>query len=169
MELVITLGAAILVGGALAKRFRVAVPVVLLAGGGLLGLAPALRTANLPPQVMLLVFLPALLYWESLNTSVREIRSNLRLIVPLVTVFVIVVAGVVAVVAHAFGLPWGPAWVLRRAEADFRRLRLALIARKRARVVKLRDAHHIDDTVLRRIQAQLDAEELRLSRRDLPD
>jgi CPA1 family monovalent cation:H+ antiporter len=33
----------------------------------------------------------------------------------------------------------------------------------------LRDEGRIDDTALRQIQAQLDAEEVRLSRRDLPD
>ena len=42
-------------------------------------------------------------------------------------------------------------------------LRLALIAHKRATVVRLRDARTIDDTVLRRIQAHLDLEEVRLA------
>ena len=35
---------------------------------------------ELPPELVLLLFLPALLYWESLNTSLREIRDNLRII-----------------------------------------------------------------------------------------
>lgn len=43
-----------------------------------------------------------------------------------------------------------------------RDLSLDLIARKRAAVVRLRDENTIDDTVLREIQAQLDAEEIRL-------
>lgn len=46
--------------------------------------------------------------------------------------------------------------------AGGRALALDLIARKRASVVRLRDARTIDDTVLREIQAQLDAEEVRL-------
>ena len=62
----------------LATRSKVAPPVLLLACGLLLGFVPALRRAHLPPQVVLLLFLPALLYWESLTTSLREIRSNLR-------------------------------------------------------------------------------------------
>jgi CPA1 family monovalent cation:H+ antiporter len=57
----------------------------------------------------------------------------------------------------------------RRAEADFRSLRLGLLGHKRATVTRLRDEQRIDDTALRQIQAQLDAEEVRLSRRDLPD
>ncbi|MFC9056710.1 hypothetical protein ACFTXB_01475 [Streptomyces sp. NPDC057074] len=42
------------------------------------GLHPALQQVFLPPEVVLLIFLPFLLYRESLTTSQREIRSNLR-------------------------------------------------------------------------------------------
>ncbi len=43
------------------------------------------------------------------------------------------------------------------------RLRLALLADKRAAVVRLRDGRRIDDTVLRWVQARLDVEEVRLA------
>ncbi|MER5184174.1 hypothetical protein ABT009_38575 [Streptomyces sp. NPDC002896] len=56
--------------------------------------------------------------------------------------------------------------VLRHKE-DYTALRLALLARKRATVVALRDERRIDDTVLRQVQTQLDIEEVRLSRRDV--
>ncbi|MGI5378543.1 cation:proton antiporter [Streptomyces sp. CA-251387] len=46
---------------------------------------------------------------------------------------------------------------------DYLALRLALIAGKRATVVRLRDERRIDDTVLRILQAALDSEEVRLS------
>ncbi|MFJ9711016.1 hypothetical protein [Streptomyces sp. NPDC101234] len=46
---------------------------------------------------------------------------------------------------------------------DYTALHLALIAHRRATVVRLRDERHIDDTVLRRLQADLDSEEVRLS------
>jgi CPA1 family monovalent cation:H+ antiporter len=58
---------------------------------------------------------------------------------------------------------------LRQAEADYVALRLALIAHKRATVVRLRDQRDIDDTVLRTIQSKLDIEEVRLSRREIVD
>ena len=106
-----------LVCGVLARRFGVAPPVLLLACGALLGFAPALRGVHLPPEVVLLLFLPALLYWESLTTSLREIRSNLRVIVLLSTALVILTAWAVAATAHALGLGWGPAWVLGAAVA----------------------------------------------------
>lgn len=54
----------------------------------------------------------ALLYWESITTSLPEIRSNLRTIILLSTGLVIATAAAVAAVAHALGLGWGPAWVL---------------------------------------------------------
>nr|WP_216377809.1 hypothetical protein [Streptomyces asoensis] len=52
---------------------------------------------------------------------------------------------------------------------DYTALRLALLARKRATVVRLRDENHIDDTVLRQVQAYLDIEEVRLSGAELSD
>lgn len=117
LELVVALGVTVLVCGVLARRFGVAPPVLLLACGALLGFAPALRGVHLPPDVVLLLFLPALLYWESLTTSLREIRSNLRVIVLLSTALVILTAWAVAATAHALGLGWGPAWVLGAAVA----------------------------------------------------
>ncbi|MFE7838913.1 hypothetical protein ACFU53_23550 [Streptomyces sp. NPDC057474] len=44
-------------------------------------------------------------------------------------------------------------------------LRLALLAHKRATVLRLCDDREIDDTVLRQVQRHLDLEEVRLSRR----
>ncbi len=45
-------------------------------------------------------------------------------------------------------------------------LSLALIARRREALLELRDEQRIDDIVLRRVQAQLDNEEVRLLRAD---
>src|SRR5437016_1108705 len=129
LELVVTLGAAVLVCGLAARRFRVAPPVLLLACGALLGFATALRRVHLPPEVVLLLFLPALLYWESITTSLREIRSNLRTIVLLSTGLVIATAAAVAAVAHALGLGWGPAWVLGAAVAPTDATAVGVLAR----------------------------------------
>ena len=54
-------------------------------------------------------------------------------------------------------------------DRQYTALRLAVLARKRATVVRLRDERRIDDTVLRQVQAALDIEEVRLARRDLAD
>ena len=47
-------------------------------------------------------------------------------------------------------------------EMQYRDLKLAVLAHKRATTVRLRDRQVIDDTVLRRIQPRLDLEEIRL-------
>jgi monovalent cation/hydrogen antiporter len=88
-----------------------------------------LRPVHLPPEVVLLLFLPALLYWESLTTSLREIRSNLRIIVMLSTLLVIATAGAVAMVAHYLGLGWGPAWELGAAVAPTDATAVRVLAR----------------------------------------
>ncbi len=117
LELVVVLGVCILASSVASGRLRVAAPVLLVVCGAVLGFVPALEEVSLPPEAMLLIFLPALLYWESLNTSLREIRSNLRPIVLLSTLLVLATAAAVASVAHALGLGWGPAWVLGAALA----------------------------------------------------
>ncbi|MET3637065.1 MULTISPECIES: Na+/H+ antiporter [Curtobacterium] len=116
-ELVVALGLAIAVTAAVADRIRIAPPVLLLVIGALLAFVPTFGRVELPADAVLLLFLPALLYWESLTTSLREIRKNLRGIVLMGTLLVVVTAGVVATLLHLLGMPWGPAWVLGAAVA----------------------------------------------------
>ena len=117
LELVVVLGVTILRCDVAAERLRVAPPILLLACGALLGFVPDLRAVQLPPEVVLLLFLPALLYWESITISLQQIRRNLRGIVLMGTLLIIVTAGAVAVAVHAFGLSWPVAWVLGAAVA----------------------------------------------------
>ncbi|HEX8519653.1 MAG TPA: cation:proton antiporter, partial [Pseudonocardia sp.] len=112
LVIVVVLGATVMVGTTLGQRYRVAPPVLLLCFGGLLGLVPLLSDVVLDPDVVLLLFLPAILYWESLNTSLREIRANLRVIVLSSVVLVIVSMAAVAWVAQAVGVDPRAAWVL---------------------------------------------------------
>ena len=112
LVVVVVLGATVLLGTTLGGRYRVAPPVLLIFLGGLLGLVPALSEVELDPDVVLLLFLPAILYWESLNTSLREIRANLRVIVLSSVVLVIVTMVAVAREALALGMSPGAAWVL---------------------------------------------------------
>jgi CPA1 family monovalent cation:H+ antiporter len=58
---------------------------------------------------------------------------------------------------------------VRRHDQQYAALRLALLAHKRATVVRLRDEQRIDDIVLRQFQSKLDIEEVRLSRREVVD
>ncbi|NEA64019.1 Na+/H+ antiporter [Streptomyces sp. SID12488] len=147
LELVVVLGVAVLLGNAAGDRYRIAPPVVLLVLGALLGFVPALREVELPPEAVLLIFLPVLLYWESLTTSLREIRRHLRGIILMSTVLVIGTAGAVAAVAHQLGLGWGPAWVLGAAVAPTDATAVGVLAKSlpRRNVTLLRAESLIND------------------------
>lgn len=116
LQVVVLVGVCLLLGGFLSARLRVAAPLVLLllgvVAGGLLGALPGAPTVEVPPEVVLLLFLPALLFWESITTSLREIRANLRTIVLLAVGLVLLTAASVAAVGHAVGLAWPVAFVL---------------------------------------------------------
>lgn len=104
--------AAILIATALARRVGLPTPIVLLAAGVLLSLTPALRDFELAPEVVILLFLPALLYWEALTTSLREIRADMRVVLLSAIVLVLFTVVTVAWVGHLMGLPWPVAFIL---------------------------------------------------------
>jgi CPA1 family monovalent cation:H+ antiporter len=145
--MVVLLGVAIVMCGALARRYPVAPAILLVLVGMLLGFVPQLRQVQLPPEVVLLLFLPALLYWESLTTSLREIRNNLRVVVLNSTALVVATAAAVAAVAHGLGLEWGPAWVLGAALAPTDATAVGVLARglPRRTVTVLRAESLIND------------------------
>ncbi|MET7696488.1 Na+/H+ antiporter [Streptomyces sp. NPDC005485] len=147
LEFVVILGIALVVCGVLATRLRIAAPVLQLAAGALLGFVPWLRETQLPPDVLLLVFLPVLLYWESITTSLRAIRRDLRGIVLNGTLLVAVTAWAVAALAHTLGLPWGPAWVLGAAVAPTDATAVGVVSRllPRRNVTLLRAESLIND------------------------
>lgn len=117
LQLMVAIGLAVLIGSLVSRRWGVTAPVALVAAGVALTAIPALRGVGLSPEVVLLLFLPALLFWESLTTSSREIRRHLRGIVISGTFFVVATATTVAVVAHALGLDWATSWLIGAAVA----------------------------------------------------
>lgn len=117
LEITVVLGVAVLAGTVLAPRLRVATPLLLLALGLLLGTVPELREVELPPEVVLLLFLPVILFWESLTTSLRAIRRAFRGILIMSTLMVVATALGVAAIAHWMGMPWDAALVLGAAVA----------------------------------------------------
>ncbi|WP_329535670.1 Na+/H+ antiporter [Streptomyces sp. NBC_01450] len=112
LELIAVVLVAVLLMTWLARRLHLSEPLMLLGGGVLIGLTPHFDRVDLPPDAVLLVFLPALLYWEALTTSLREIKTNFRSIVLQSTGLVLVTALAVAAVAHALGYAWPIAFVL---------------------------------------------------------
>ena len=112
LVVVVTLVSTVIVGTVLGRRYRVGPPVLLMLLGYLLGLIPAVGGVHINGEIVLLLFLPAILYWESLNTSIREIRKNLRVIVLSAIGLVIATALAVSWTARALGMESHAAAVL---------------------------------------------------------
>jgi CPA1 family monovalent cation:H+ antiporter len=117
LEVTVLLGLTILVGTLLAPRVRLALPLVLVVFGLLLGFIPPLREVQLPPETVLLLFLPVMLFWESITTSLRSIRRDFRYILPMSTLLVVASAFAVAGIGVLFGMPWEIALILGAAVA----------------------------------------------------
>lgn len=117
LEVTVLLGTTVFAGAVLSPKVRMPAPLILLVLGLILGSVPELREIELPPEVVLLIFLPAMLFWESLTTSLRSIKRDFRGIVILSTLQVVVTAFAVAAVAASLGMPWEAALVLGAALA----------------------------------------------------
>src|SRR5258708_28026866 len=83
---------------ALARRLSVPYPIVLVIGGALFGLVPGLPTVRLNPSVVLVVFLPPLLYRAAYIANVHDFRANVMPIALVSIGLVLVTVAAVAVV-----------------------------------------------------------------------
>jgi Na+/H+ antiporter len=96
-----------------ARRLDISYPIVLVIGGLLLALFPRLPEVRLEPEIVFLVFLPPLLYWDALNSSWRDFRDNRRSISFLAIGLVLASTIAVMLVAHIMlGFTWPTAFVL---------------------------------------------------------
>ncbi len=103
----------IVVLATLATRLRLPYAILLVIGGLALGFVPGLPAIELNPELVLVLFLPPLIYSSAWLTSWREFRANLRPVLQLSLGLVLVTTLVIAVVAHAIaGLAWPVAFVL---------------------------------------------------------
>jgi Na+/H+ antiporter len=105
---------AVLAGTALlARRINIAPAILLLLAGIGLAFVPGMPAVELPPELVLLVVLPPLIYSASVAMSWREFKSNLRPIILLSVGCVIFTAFAVAAATHyLIGLPWGTGFLL---------------------------------------------------------
>jgi Na+/H+ antiporter len=96
-----------------ARLVRVPYPILLTIGGLAIGFIPGIPEIELDPDIVLLVFLPPLLYAAAFFSNLRELRANARPIGLLAIGLVVVTTLAVAAVAHyAIGLEWTVAFVL---------------------------------------------------------
>ncbi|MGI4792269.1 MAG: Na+/H+ antiporter [Janthinobacterium lividum] len=98
----------------LARRIAIPYPIVLVLGGLALGFVPGLPRVAMPPDLVLIVFLPPLLFAQAVTFSWRDFVANLRSILLLAVALVLATTGLVAVIAHGVipSLPWAAAFAL---------------------------------------------------------
>ncbi|MGZ5873242.1 MAG: Na+/H+ antiporter [Bradyrhizobium sp.] len=97
----------------LARRINVAPAILLLLAGIALAFVPGMPALELPPELVLLLVLPPLIYSASVAMSWREFKYNLRPIILLSVGCVIFTAFAVAGATHyMIGLPWNVGFLL---------------------------------------------------------
>jgi CPA1 family monovalent cation:H+ antiporter len=99
---------------AVARRLNWSAPLLLVAVGLVISFVPGLPRFELDPELVLVLVLPPLLYSAALDSSLVNIKANLRPIGLLAVGLVLVTTVVVGVVAHLAlpGLPLPSALVL---------------------------------------------------------
>ncbi|HEY0418140.1 MAG TPA: Na+/H+ antiporter [Acetobacteraceae bacterium] len=98
---------------AVARRLRVPHSILLVLLGAVLAFVPGLPRVALDPELVLLLFLPPLLYSSGVGMSWRGFRANLRPIMLLAIGCVLFTAAAVAAAGHwLLGLPWAVGFVL---------------------------------------------------------
>jgi CPA1 family monovalent cation:H+ antiporter len=98
---------------AVARWLAIPYPIVLVLGGLVIGLIPGMPKVELDPDLVLVIFLPPLLYSAAFFADLRALRANARPISLLAIGLVLLTTVVVAVIGHELiDLPWAVAFAL---------------------------------------------------------
>ena len=109
---VIALLIAIMAVALASKYIKIPYTVALVIVGLIVALTPVKLPINLTPDLILFIFLPALLFEAAYNLSFQELRENLRPIAFLAVPGVLVTAGsLAAAIYYAVGVDWGTAFL----------------------------------------------------------
>src|SRR6202167_3762797 len=112
-QILILLLAVISVVGLIAKRLKIPPAILLVITGVGLALIPDLPTLELAPDLVLVLVLPPIIYWDAVKMSWKEFRFNLRPIVLLAIGCVVFTTIAVAAATHfLLGFPWPVGFVL---------------------------------------------------------
>ena len=110
----VSLLVSVVVLGAAARAVNIPYPIVLVIGGLVLGFLPGLPDIELAPELVLVIFLPPLLYSAAFFANLHDLRTMLRPITLQAVGLVLVTMCAVAVVVKALvpDMPWGAAFTL---------------------------------------------------------
>ena len=113
IEILLFLLIAIAAVGVVAKRSNIPPAILLVLTGVVLALVPGLPAVRLPPELVLLLVLPPLIYSSAVAMSWREFRFNLRPISLLAIGCVVFTTVAAAAATHwLLGLSWPVGFVL---------------------------------------------------------
>ena len=112
--IVLIIMALMLGAAAFAEKMKAPVPIILIIVGLIAGFAPAIPDIALDPEIVMLIFLPPLLYDAAFNISFKDFKTNINTITTLATGLVFLTTVVIAVVAHYLipGMSWPLSFVL---------------------------------------------------------
>jgi Na+/H+ antiporter len=110
----VSLLVAVAVLGAAARAVNIPYPIVLVVGGLVLGFVPGLPEVELEPELVLVIFLPPLLYSSAFFANLHDLRQNLRPITMAAVGLVLATMCTVALVIKALvpDMPWAAAFTL---------------------------------------------------------
>ncbi len=114
LDILVVVLAVIAAGTLLARHFGAPPPVMLALCGAAVSFVPGLPRTPLHPDLVLMLFLPPLLYSDAFQTSWTDFRRWLRPILLLAVALVALTTLLVGLVAHALlpELPWAACFVL---------------------------------------------------------
>ena len=112
--IVILIMALMIGASALSDRIKLPAPVLLILVGIAAGFVPSMPPVSLDPDIVMLIFLPPLLYDAAFNISFKEFRTNIHTITTLAIGLVFATTAGIAAIAHYCipGMTWPLAFVL---------------------------------------------------------
>lgn len=98
----------------LAGKIKIPVPMLLLIAGMMIGFVPAMPEIEINPEIIMLLFLPPLLYDAAFNISFQQFKTNINTIGTLAIGLVFLTTAGIAVIAYYLipGMTWPLAFVL---------------------------------------------------------
>jgi CPA1 family monovalent cation:H+ antiporter len=127
----LAIGAAVVALLVLEPRLHIPYPILLVLGGLAISLLPIVPDFQLPPDLVLLAFLPPLIFGAAFATPIEELRANVVSITALAIGLVLLTACAVAAVAHeVLQLPWAAAFVLGAVVGPTDPIAATLVARR---------------------------------------
>jgi Na+/H+ antiporter len=112
--ILVSLLVAVAVLGTVARMLNIPYPIVLVVGGLVLGFLPGIPDAELEPELVLVIFLPPLLYSAAFFANLSELKANLRPITLSAVGLVLFTMCAVALAIKALvpDMPWAAAFTL---------------------------------------------------------